>query len=348
VAGNEVDVVVAAGRGAATRFEGGIAIISSQTSATDPYGRGAASAAEGNGYPRPGPVVEEARVKFGGTVFSAGEERTLSYITPLPLAQVASRPTWRAIGAIGNDGCLGLRDMERKWYVFGRLGDELKLRVALDALQQCLGLRVGHEMVDRREWVSDTGEILEKQKTGVLLIHTPGCVAIAGTLEPGQEVRCGALSLRPNAQMVACVWQSLDDRPLTQTDRWSLRYVTVAGNSGQQVRAHLVKPGMSVYALDSPGGPPVTTFGRPADAPLSVGLQGRIVVRAFLSNGSFELLRSGRQYRLTCDTPGVRLELPTVPTPAPVTLWQVRGEPIADEINGPFAWREGVTVLQTR
>lgn len=348
VTGTEADLIVAAGRGAATRFEGGPAIISSDTYAADPYGHAGASASELNGYLRPGPVVEDARVKFGGSMFSAGEERTLGYITPLPLAQVASRPTWRAIGTIGDSGCLGLRDMERKRYVFGRLGDELKLRVALDALRQCLGLGVGHEMVDRRAWTSDTGQVMEEQAAGILLINTPCCVAVAGALEPGREVRCGALSLQPNARMVACVWQSLDDRPLAETDRWSLRYVTLAGNSGQQVRPHLIKPGMSIYALEADGGAPVTTFGRPSDAPLSVALQGRPVLRAFLSNGSFELLRSGQQYRLTCDTAGVRLELPALPARTSVTLLQAAGGAISEEISGPFIWREGVAVLQTR
>lgn len=348
VAGDEADLVIAAGRGAATRFEGGPAIISSDTPASDPYGHAGASASEINGYLRPGPVVEEARVKFGGTMFSAGEERDLGYVTPLPLAQVASRPTWRAIGTIGDTGCLGLRDMERKRYVFGRLGDELKLRVTLDALRQCLGLRVGHEMVDRRAWTSDTGEIIEEQATGILLLNTPGCVAVAGSLEPGREVRCGALTLVPNARVVACIWQSLDDRPLSETDRWSLRYVTVAGNSGQQVRPHLIKPGQSIYAIDAAGGPPVITFGRPSDAPLSVALQGRPVLRAHMSNGSFELLRSGGQYRLACDTPGVRLELPALPAHTPVTLLQASAPAIPDEINGPFTWREGLAVLQTR
>jgi hypothetical protein len=343
--GSLADVTVASGRTSATGFTGDATVISGGRGATDAYGHGASSAAARSGFPGPVGTVSNLAFRFGGTLYSSGVRRIPGDQQVWATSALAGSPGWRPIGT-SEDGrwCLGFREAARGRYVFGRLGDELRLRAALDALQQVCGAGAGHQQVDRRNYGSDTGELVVDRSEGLLWVVTPQLLALAGELGGVGAISAGGLQVETRSRMAACVWQARDGLPLGRSVRWTLKLVTVTRNTGQKVRDHLRKPGQVILALDDAGQAPVTCGGRASKAPTVVSLGGKVALRAGMVDGTLELSREGDRLRLYCDTPGITLEVPGTRQPralkADGTVLPLAGE------GAGFTWPAGADLVQ--
>lgn len=342
------DVTVMAGRMAGIRYAGGQAVISSETEATDAYGHGKQSAAGLSGYPAPGPEARDMVFRFGGTLYSPGAFRTIGLCTPFSLSEVLGNLDFRPIGVSQRDThCLGIRDMRRRNYVFGRLSDEMKLRACLDALGQSFGQGTGHADLDRGRLVSGTEELTVNHGRGVLWVNGPLFHGIGGELGEADLLTCGPLAVRANAKVGACVWQSLDGLPAGRSKRWVVKFVSTARNTGQQVRVHLEKKEQTVLALDDPGREPVSTQGQAAEKPTMVLLNGRPILNVYMRDGSFELCRAERRLFVYCDTAGVRLELPELEGEVGAMVYDAGGAGKKRlRLAQPFAWPKGVALLE--
>ncbi len=343
---SEGDLTVAAGRTAGAAYTGSRALICSDAPATDAYGRGAATAAGRSGYPSPSVVPGPLTLTFGGTVCSAGVTRDTSDTPTFDATQFPPDGPLRAIGASA-DGkrCLGLRDMARQNYVFGPLSDEDKLRVSLDALGQLCGAPCSHRDLERECYPSDTGQLILDRNAGVLWISAPLCAAVAGELGAAGQVTAGPLAVTTHSPLATCVWQSLDGMPVEQSRRWTLKFVTVAHNTGEQVRVHLQKKERTTYALDGGGTEPVVTGGKPDEIPTSLNLGGRPLISVFMSGGGFELLRDGNKLYLFCDTPGVKVALPGLGSRVPARVLYEPAKTSEEDLSQPFEWPQGAAVI---
>lgn len=351
--GSLADLTLAAGRTGA-EYTGNQTILSSDRDSIDCYGRGSTTAAVASGYPAPGPTVDSLRFRFGGTGFGASGLCDLEDVRPFSTRALGSDGGLRAIGT-SEDGrfCFGLRDMKRGNYIFGRLEDPIKLRVALDALGQLHNIPVDHTSFERGAYSSDTQELVIDHRSGVLWIATPAFCAVTGALRGGEKAGAGALGVQTGSAgqvqgadaTTACVWQSLDGKSAAETSQWVIKYVTSSANTAQKVRPHLVKEKQSILALDAAGTAPVTTDGRVSDKPLVLQLSGQEVLRANLRNGSLELLRRGEDYALYCDTPGALLQLPQLPATLSALVYSATGSRRV-ELRQPFAWPSDAVLIE--
>lgn len=340
------DVTVLAGR-TATAYPGEQAVISSDSAATDAYGRGRASAAALSGYPAPVPASGDMTFSFGGTLFSPGTRRTFSAPNPFTIAGLAADPDLRAVGVSAhNTHCFGLRDMRRGNYVFGAIDDDLRLRATLDALGQLHHPLISHAHVDRKTFVADTEQVISDLGAGLLWVNAPLCHVVAGALSGSELLSAGPLSVESSADMGVCVWQSLDGLPADRSRRWMVKFVTVARNEGQQVRVHLERNDDSILALEGAGGEPILTLGRAAERGTRVVLHDRAVAQVFMRDGSFELHRAGERLFMYCDTPGVRWHLPDLGGALIATAWAPDGTRRELRLTQPFAWPEDTALLE--
>ena len=340
------DVTVLAGR-TATAYPGEQAVISSDHPATDAYGRGRASAAALSGYPAPAPASGEMAFTFGGTLFAPGVRRTFPLPQPFAIAALAADPDLRAVG-VGehNTHCFGLRDMRRGNYVFGALSDDLRLRATLDALGQLFSPLISHAHVDRRTFVADTEQVISDLGAGLLWVNAPLCHVVAGALSGSELLTAGPLAVESSSGMGLCAWQSLDGRPAAQSQWWTVKFVTLARNEGQQVRVHLERNDDTILALEVPGGEPVLTLGRSAERPTTVLLHDRPLARVFMRDGGFELHRAGERLFIYCDTPGVRWHLPELGGAPVATAYAADGARRELRLTQPFPWPEDAALLE--
>lgn len=335
------DLTVTSGRTSGIRVACDHAVICSNSRATDALGNGRDSAAARSGYPAPLAAPREVmRFRFGGTLFPAGAVRDIANPRPFDMALVRGNSQWRPIGVSADERyCFGIRDMLHKRYVFGSLDEGTKLRAALDALGQLYGGGIGHGQVDRRCFSSDTGELIVDHAAGVLWVNAPLCASISGELADSEARSSGPLTVRTDTPLAACVWQSLDGREAEASRRWVLKLVSIARNTGQQVRVHLEKKDQRILALDAAGREPVITAGMPSDRPTVLSLSGRTLARIFLRNGVFELCRAGGRLYVYCDTPGARVELPGLAATTPVLVHRAGSvSPTRGRLDQALTW----------
>ena len=344
------DITIASGRAADAEYSGERTVICSDHFVADAHGRRGPSAAERSGYPAPQAAVKGEALKFGGTMFPAGATRTLPSYTPFAVSEVTAREHLRPFGTSADGArCLGIRDMRRENYVFGELSSDLKLRVSMDLLGRVVGRAIGHEAVERGRFTSDTGQIVVARDLGLMWIKAPGILALAGDAKGSRALTAGALTLHPNTSPVACVWQSLDGSGPEASRNWMVKYVTGARNEGQQVRVHQEKKDGTIYALDKMGQAPVHTDGRPATDPVRIVLGEQTVLVCYMQGGTLELCRDGEDYYLFCDTPGSKIELPSLQVGAPAAFYAPVGEePAVRHLQQPFVWPEGTALVHIR
>jgi len=147
-------------------------------------------------------------------------------------------------------------------------------------------------------------------------------LALAG--QPNQEVRTSDDALRWTSvsPRAALVWLSLDGLPAGQSRHWMAKMVTGAWNTGERTQPHYHTDHVNLYELLEPGTAPITTGGKPSDAPTVLTLGGQAVLRLWLRGGTWELEEDAGKRRLYCDTPGVQFEFP-----------DASGPPLADVVG---------------
>jgi hypothetical protein len=111
---------------------------------------------------------------------------------------------------------------------------------------------------------------------------------------------------------IACITAfSLDGKPLEESEFLTLKMTTIAHNRGQILRPVKGEDAPGDYVLEFPGSAPVQTEGKQNAAPTIFSLGDKILVEAYLVNGTWEAVfdRTKGDVLLSCDTPNIRFRL---------------------------------------
>ncbi len=340
------DLLMASGRSASGAYTGNNVIICSNWEAEDLLDhKRDRSLEDKSGYQIATVPGDHGYYTFGGTMFPARSRVRVLTDPAFHVADVEARGL-RPIGiGAGGEGCVGFRDTERNAYVFRRLTDAQKLRVALDALGHIYGGQMSHAYADTGVYVSDTGQIVRDTNAGVLCVDAPHAQVIAGNLSNSERTQTKRMRLRTPTATGALVWSTLDRRPPNTSQRWVLKMVSVAENTGQQTRHHFSNAERTIYALDQMGDSPISTRAEKRSGATTVLLDGKEALRIGLVNGSWELVYEHGKYYFTADTGGIDVSLPGAGRSVRVGRI-VEGEPTQFEtLQQPFTYSEAFSLL---
>jgi hypothetical protein len=256
--------------------------------------------------PTDSPVAVDAgadRWRFGG-LGTSEEEVAAGRSRGYDLADVR-RLGLEPIGVDSTDRvAFGYRDRSANRVQLGPATSLEAARVALDLLAEGGDANLSHRAFDTNQLVSDTGELRRDCQNGLLAVDAPRCQALAGEFPHSQPARLGQVTLNTATESGVLVWISLDDKSVLRSGNSLLKMVSVARNTGEALRA-ASGPFAGRFALISLGDSPVLTDGTSTEEPTRVSLRDREVVRAYLQNGTWELLVEPERRVLFCDTPNV-------------------------------------------
>ena len=345
-----LDLVLASGRCSGGAYPGDRTVICANWPAMDllDHERGK-SADQLSGYDLATVPEKTQDFLFGGTMFDANQRHRLTASPGYLLADVQARGNLRPIG-IGDDreACLGFRDMTRGNYVFRRLNAVYQLRVALDALNQLYEDPVSHSFVDDDRYLSDTMQVRRVQDPGVLLANTPTAQIIAGDFSRPAWTKTQELTLSTDSPLGVLAWLSLDRKPLKQSQRWCLKFVTNATNHGERRELHQNNSERTLYALTDLGQAPISLGGSPSDNPTAVTAGDQTLIRLYMVNGLWELVCEGAEYHLYCSAPGMKAELPGLNGQLRITLHKTDGTEDTRQATQPFVYPDGVSYITVR
>jgi hypothetical protein len=342
----KLDLTIASGRSSDSAYPGKRVIICGDHPAEDLLDHTREkSPAEKSGYEVSTTPSNTLAFTFGGTMYAPGQKVSLHTFPGFALADVESNPNLRAIGK-GEDSVTtyGFRDMARQSYVFRAISEENKLRVACDALGQIFDEPIiNHEAAAERRFVSDTRQIVRVEGQNLLIVDAPTAQGLSGALSEG-TLKTSQLSLQTASPVGTLMWVSLDGKPADTSQRWQLKMVTIAANTGEKKEPHPAGQGVVKTALLAAGEGPVLTFGEASQKPTTITLAGAEIARIGLYNGSFEIVRDRRDYIVYCDTPGVQIALPALGKDVYVTSADGRRV----ELSQPVAYPKGAPFIVVR
>jgi len=208
--------------------------------------------------------------------------------------------------------CLGFYDPQKKNIILKNADSEKAAqaaRILLQSLSNPGGKIRTQEPPDR--FISQKGEVIRDAKKGLMVINTPKYKAIQGELAKGELLSAGLLSVSSQSSIACIIALSLDGKPLEEADFLAVKMTTIAHNRGQILRQVKGEDMPGNYVLDFPGSAPVQTDGKPNAAPTILSLGDKILVEAYLVNGTWEAVFDRRKgdALLTCDTPNIRFSL---------------------------------------
>ncbi len=154
-------------------------------------------------------------------------------------------------------------------------------------------------------YTSSSGQIERRTGQGLLRIQAPRLVTLAGELPDTAQV--GPLEYSGTSPVGAVLAVSLDDEPLESSQRFLIKFVSVAENTGQSLIP--VQGGPAPLMLDQNGTAPVLTRGQPAPTPTRIRWNGKPLLSLFQQNGTFELMIEDGRAVFWTDTPQVRFQL---------------------------------------
>lgn len=142
---------------------------------------------------------------------------------------------------------------------------------------------------------------------GVLLVNLETFKAIAGEIDTLKVYELGDFKIKSCSPISAVIISSIDNLPLSISNRFAVKFVSIARNRGQIFE----KISDKKFALRNQGGAPVQTYGEKSDSGVEIWKGGRKVIKCFMRNGSFEVVidRRRKQVFVFCDTPNIRFEI---------------------------------------
>lgn len=338
------DLTIASGRSAGGTYGGSNLLLYANDPAGDELGRRAArSLTQACGYDVAESAAGVTKFQFDGKVYDAGQVVTLEALPAFSLTDVRARG-YEPVGVNEDaDAAYGFLDPQRNAAVFQTMHADDVVRAALDVMAATYGTGPGHGAVAGERYAAQTGEIIRDAERGLLVIDAPRVKAIAGDLSRWEPT--GVLRVETESAMGAVVVTSLGRAPLSATEDFALKIVTIATNEGEKKRAHTQSMGRQIFALDSMGRLPVRTHGVASERPTRVSFGDDLLLEVFLRNGTVELVRRGGSCLLYCDTPGVRWRIGGVEEPS-VVVDLSTDEAIGNEASG--VWPDGCSLLAIR
>jgi len=310
---------------------------------------------ERSGYGIPTIAFGSALFSFAGLLF---DEATKVKLDPWPAFDVAAvrAQNFDPIG-IESSGraCYGFFDPSRRNMVFKSLRARNATRVALDLLRiveqsegHTGGVEIGHKFVENRRYVSDTGELVRDETAGVLLVDALAVQACAGALARNTKTKTSVIALDSRAPIGVLLAITFDHKPVPESRRFVIKLVTVAVNTGESKRIHQHRAQGLFYALDDPGEPPVRTCGQLSTKPTVVAVGDRPLVEAFVTNGTWEIVRQREEAYVYCDTPGARFRCAWLGPKVELLAYTEQEQPSSTTVSQPFTYPQGVRFIRLR
>ena len=154
-------------------------------------------------------------------------------------------------------------------------------------------------------YTSINGQIQRDSARGRVLVQTPKTLCVAGELST-VPIQLRGLSVATQTPIGAVMAQSLDGKDLAKSQRWIIKMVSVAENTGQK----LIPAGASAPAalvLDQPGTGPVLTKGSLSSGGATLILWNQEPLVVDQTNGTWEVVFSGNKLHFWSDVPGSTL-----------------------------------------
>jgi hypothetical protein len=283
--------------------------------------------------------------RFDGILFEDGSQRTFATSTPVFSLTDVMAQKMVPIGQAEEQGATyGFYDPRTGNYVFNYLSDPGVLRVALDALGRIgKNPNVSHRSTETRVFTSDTGELVRQSAGGRLFIHTPTTQAVVGNIG-SDEIALSALRIKANGTG-ALIATSLDGKPLANSQRYLVKMVTDASNTGEDVTPTRLN-GSLRYKLAAFGQAPVLTNGGPATPPIQVSIGSRKLLEVYLTKGTFEMVVDRNASYFYCDTPHVEFAFDRDPHRLNVISYQLDGTQQVLSAHSPFTYPEGAAFVR--
>ena len=151
---------------------------------------------------------------------------------------------------------------------------------------------------------SATGEIVRRTSEGRLELITPRTVAVCGEFPAFEPVRIGNWTVVTGTGIGAFMAVSLDGEPLGKSRHYVMKMVSRAENTGQELQA--AQPGApGKWLIKNWGKAPIVTFGHASERATKILLGNRQILSVGMSDGTWEVVVSGDQATMVCDTPGI-------------------------------------------
>lgn len=341
-----VDFVLSDGRDTVSKYRGAPTLLYTQSKSVDLYD---------NQRLEVGRYMDDYAVnlinsgtfqwRFDGILFGEGGQRTFATSTPVfSLADVMAQKMVPIGQAEAQGATYGFYDPKTGNYVFNYLSDAGVLRVALDALgRTARNPHVSHHCTETRVFTSDTGELVRQSAAGRLFIHTPTTQAVVGNIG-SDEIALSALRLKANGTG-ALIATSLDGKPLVNSQRYLVKMVTDANNTGEDVTLTYLN-GLLRYRLAAFGQAPVLTKGEPATSPIQVFIGSRKLLEVYLSKGTFEMVVDRHTAYFYCDTPHIEFAFDQDPHRLNVVSYQLDGTQQVLTAHSPFKYPEGAAFVR--
>ena len=154
-------------------------------------------------------------------------------------------------------------------------------------------------------YTSLNGQIVRDSGRGRLLLQTPRTLCVAGELST-VPIQIQGLKVATQTPLGAVMAQSLDGKDLLKSQRWIVKMVSVAENTGQK----LIPAGANAPAalvLDQPGTAPVLTKGTLSPGGTQLTLWNNETLTVDQANGTWEVVFSNNKLFFWSDVPGSTL-----------------------------------------
>lgn len=310
-AGNSsADLLLMPGRSGYGKLEGAPAVLHTSRLTRDLAGRAIPAPEYLEEYGFAARRAVNLRLDYNGILYPQNQQKQRELGFSLGLKQIqASGKT--PIGTNAQWGVAnGFVDESKRRLVFSSLEEEEVLLAGFEALRRFRGGRNTRQMVEKRVFESDTGELLRDASQGRLTISTPQAQVLAGDFGGGRAATKHGLTAE-NLKGGVLTALSLDGKPLVESEHFMIKMVTDAKNADDVTMRdpRFIKQPNGQWMITVLGQGPVVTGGKSAQNPISVSLGNRRVLDVYLSGGGFELYVEGENQQFYCDTPEVRFAL---------------------------------------
>ena len=159
--------------------------------------------------------------------------------------------------------------------------------------------------------VSSGGQLSRDTVKGFALIDTPTFQCIQGELEIQQPYETGNVKLYSSSSVGSLVVASLDGKPISKSNHYSLKMATVSVNRGERLDVVTTAQHDAKHLLVNLGAPPVQTMAKPVDKPAQVYINGNLLAEVYLENGTWEIEvnKESRYIRVFCDTQNTKFTI---------------------------------------
>lgn len=151
-------------------------------------------------------------------------------------------------------------------------------------------------------YTSINGQIVRDSGRGRLTLQAPKTLCLAGELST-VPIQIQGMSVATQTPVGAVMAQSLDGKDLAKSQRWLVKMVSVAENTGQK----LIPAGANAPAalvLDQPGTAPVLTKGTLLPGGTVITLWNNESLTVDQANGTWEFVLSNNKLHFWSDVPG--------------------------------------------